>query len=559
MPDTADLTSQIFISIGGTELQKSMMQQIIDVSVDQHAHLPAVLIIRLHDPGLELLDNGPFDLTKDIEVKAAKEDGSKITLIKAEITALEPSFGEGMIAELTVRGYDKTHRLFREALSKSYLNKKDSDLASEIAQSAGLSAEVDATQTVYDHIFQHNQSNLEFLAQRAWRIGYECFVADGKLYFRKPPTGSSGVQVKWGEDLLTFHPRITLAEQVDEVIVKGWDPAKKEAIVGKSTNGRLYPQVKETKDGAKWASAFGKGRFVVVDQPVVSQAEANTLAAARLDEISGAYVEAEGVVFRRPDLRAGQVIQIDGLGKRFSGAYLVTRAVHEFTSEGLKTTFFVQGTRTGLLSENFSGRQPVDRWPGLVIGLVTNTDDPNKWGRVKLKFPWLADDAESAWARVMGIGAGDQAGLFIMPAVGDEVLVAFEHGDFNRPCVLGGLWNGKSKIPPEAGQAASGDLPKVRTWHSLNGHWMAMFDDANKKIEIVSQDGRSITLDDKNKKILMKTSGASVTLEDQKISLESQSDLSIKASGNLKLEASGNIDIKANGQVNVNGATINLN
>src|SRR5512140_975449 len=104
MPDTADLTSQIYILIAGTEVQRNILQQIIEVTVDQHAHLPAAFTIRLHDPGLELLDKGPFDLTKEIEIKAEKEDGSKISLIKGEITALEPSFGEGMIAELTVRG-----------------------------------------------------------------------------------------------------------------------------------------------------------------------------------------------------------------------------------------------------------------------------------------------------------------------------------------------------------------------------------------------------------------------------------------------------------------------
>jgi len=136
MPETSELTSQVYISIGGTEVQRSTMQQIIEVSVDQNAHLPGEFTIHLHDPGLELLDNGPFNLTKEIEIKAAREGGEKVSLIKAEITALEPDFAEGMIAELTVRGYDKSHRLFRETVSKSYLNKKDSDLANEIAQQA---------------------------------------------------------------------------------------------------------------------------------------------------------------------------------------------------------------------------------------------------------------------------------------------------------------------------------------------------------------------------------------------------------------------------------------
>jgi len=559
MPETSELTSQVYISIGGTEVQRSTMQQIIEVSVDQNAHLPGEFTIHLHDPGLELLDNGPFNLTKEIEIKAAREGGEKVSLIKAEITALEPDFAEGMIAELTVRGYDKSHRLFRETVSKSYLNKKDSDLANEIAQQANLSAEVETTQAVYDHIYQHNQSNLTFLMQRAWRIGFECFVADGKLFFRKPPTNETGLTVTWGNDLLSFRPRITLAEQVDEVIVKGWDADRQEAIVGRASRGNLYPKVDESKDGASWAQSFGRGRLVIVNQPVISQAAANALAAARLDEISGAFIEAEGVAFRRPDLRAGQMIKIEGLGRRFSGSYLITSARHEFTSEGLKTYFAVRGTRTGMLSDQLNGEPAIERWPGVVTALVTNTDDPKDWGRVKVKFPWMSDDAESDWARLIGPGASQEAGLIAVPEVGDEVLVVFEHGDFSRPFILGGLWNGQADIPPEIKQAASGEKPKIRAWRTNGGHSITLYDDSKKKIEITTTDGLKLTLDDSAKKIILENNQVKVTAEQNKIVIDGGTEVEIKSSGNLKFNASGNIDINASGQVTIKGAVINLN
>ena len=80
------------------------------------------------------------------------------------------------------------------------------------------------------------------------------------------------------------------------------------------------------KDGAQWASSFGQGKVVIVNQPVVSQSEADTLAAARLDEISGAFIEAEGVAYRSPEIKAGQWVRIEALGARFSGSYLVTSA-----------------------------------------------------------------------------------------------------------------------------------------------------------------------------------------------------------------------------------------
>ena len=562
MPEAQELASQIYLSIGGAEVSKSDMQELVEVVVDQHVHLPDFFTLRLHDNELKLLDSGPFELTKEIMIESATADGTKVTLFKGEITALEPVFKEGMNAELVVQGYDKSHRLFRNTRSKAYLNKKDSDLADEIARAAGLQADVEQTVTVYEHIFQHNQTDLSFLMQRAWRIGYECFVSDGKLVFRKPPTGDAALALTWGQELLAFRPRLTLAEQVDEVIVKGWDIEKKDAITGRASKGKLYPKVQEQKDGAAWAKAFGNGKLVVVDQPVYNQAEADALAAARLDELSGAFIQAEGEAFRRPDIKAGQIIELKALGKRFSGKYLVTTAQHIYNASGLRTTFSVRGARNGLLNEQSFHNPPLERWPGAVTGIVTNTEDPKKWGRVKVKFPWLVEDAESHWARVLGIGAGPEAGFCTIPEVGDEVLVTFLHGDFSQPYVLGGLWNGQHQLPPEVDGAAEGEKPKVRTWRSPKGHRLTIYDDADNKIEIATAGGSKITLDDANGKIAISSNGGqSIIIDDNgsKITLEGKSNVNLNAGGNLKVQARGNLDLEASGNVNIKGAMINLN
>jgi phage protein D/phage baseplate assembly protein gpV len=559
MPAPSELASQVTVKLNGSEVQQPVMTKLTSVVVDQHTHMPDMFILRFHDPELELLDHGPFNLTNEIEIGAERSDGEKIMLVQGEITALEPNFGEGMIAELVVRGYDRLHRLYRETHSKAYLNVKDSDLAEQIAQAAGLQSAIDITSAVYEHLYQQNQSDLAFLMERAWRIGFECFVSEGKLFFRKPHIENASLTLTWGDDLLSFNPRMTLAEQVDEVVIKGWDIEKQTAIVGQATQGNLYPKIGEAKDGAGWAHAFGLGKMVIVNQPVVSQAEADALAAARLDEISGSFIDAEGVAFRRPDIRAGKMVNLQALGERFSGDYLVTSATHLYTAEGLRTIFKVSGSRSGLLSEQLGNRPTAERWPGVVVGIVTNTDDPQAWGRVKVKFPWMAEEAESAWARVAGIGAGPKAGLFVMPEVGDEVLVAFEYGDFNHPVVIGGLWNGKSGLPDEAGSAGSGEKPLVRTWRSRSGHRITMYDNADKKVELFSANGESITLDDNAKSITIKTDGVKISLENNKLVIEGDSEISIKANANLKLEASGNIDIQADGQVNVKGAMVNLN
>jgi phage protein D/phage baseplate assembly protein gpV len=570
MAEKAPLSTVITIKLEGEELQPDILAQVMEVIVDQHAHLPDMFSIRLKDPVLALLDKGPFDLTKKVEIQVGNAEDKETTLIKGEVVALEPQFGEGMVAELLVRGYDQSHRLYRERKSQAFLNKKDSDLAEVIAGAAGLTPEVEATNTIYDHVYQHNQSDLAFLMQRAWRIGYECFVDDNKLYFRKPPENSASVTLTWGDDLLSFRPRVTLAEQVEEVIVKGWDVDKQTAIIGRAEESSLYPQVEESGKAKDQAGKFGKSKLVIVDQPVVNQAEADVLAQAHLNERCGSFIQAEGMAFRRPEVKAGKMVTLESLGQRLSGKYLVTSATHLYNPDGFRTRFTVRGTRLGTLTEQIMQKPPLTRWPGVVTAVVTNTDDPNNWGRVKVKFPWMTEDAESDWARVAAPGAGPEAGFYAIPEVEDEVVVSFEHGDFSRPFILGSMWNGQHAVPLTAAGAGQNERPLVRTWHSRTGHALTMYDDADNKVELITAGGHTISVDDAGSKIEVKSSGGiTIKLDDggSKLTIEGSSEVEVKASANMKIEAganmsvkaSGNLSLEASGQVTIKGATVGIN
>lgn len=576
----------VIINVDGVEISQEVYDQLEHVLVDQHSHLPHMFSLRFYDPNLTLLDGGPhnlppLNLTQEVEILGGEHNGTMYSLIKGEITALEPEFAEGQVARLVVHGYDKSHRLYRLTNSKAFLNKKDSDLAQEIAGKTKLSAQVDATSTVYDHIYQDNQTDLGFLMQRAWRIGYECFVRAGKLYFRKPPSSGPSLTLKWGETLLYFSTRMTLAEQVDEVIVRGWDIQKKEAIVGQKSSGTLNPDIGEVKSGQQWATAFGAGKLVVVDQPVVSQAEANIMAQARLDERSGAFVVAEGRAPRCPQLTAGEKVRLENLGQRLSGTYLVTQARHIFTQDGWEAHFSVRGARSGLLAEEMAGQRPLPRWPGVVTALVTNTKDPNNRGRVKVKYPWMANEVESNWARVVSAGAGPNTGFCLIPDVNDEVIVAFEQGDINRPYVLGGVWNGQDVMPMAVSGAAEGKRPLIRTWRSRNGHHITMYDDESKKVEHATTNGHTLVFDDANKAVTISTTGGHkvaiddqnkkieiissgghiITLDDNshKVTVKSAGDVQVESIANMTIKSGANMDIQATGILTVQGSLVKIN
>jgi phage protein D/phage baseplate assembly protein gpV len=563
-----NVVSHLLIKVNGADLTPAVQGKLIEASVDQQVHLPHMFQIRLYDPAMELLEQGPFDLAAKVEITAKTPEGKPARLITGEVTALEPEFGEGMIAALVVRGYDLSHRLYRACNTKTYLNVKDSDLAAEIAGKAGLKTQIDATATVYEHIFQCNQSDLHFLQQRAWRIGYECFVEENVLHFRRPNPEKPVAKIAWGADLLAFRPRLTVAEQVKTTQVKGWDAQRKAPIVGQAEQGALHPQVKEGGRGEEWASAFGKSRRVFIDHAVVSQAEADILARARHNEANGAYIEAEGELFRRPDIQAGRVVTIEGLGKRLSGDYRVTHATHVYTSGGLKTSFSVVGARTGLLTEQLYAAAP-PHWPGAVTAIVTNTDDPSGWGRVKVKYPWLSEQEESHWARVAAAGAGPESGFASVPAVDDEVVVVFQGGDFDRPIVVGGLWNGKDSVPGAVANAPRGEKPLVRTWRSRTGHAITVYDNANNKLELTTKSGHLVILDDAGRKVTVKSAGGlEIVMDDgaRKVKITSNGEIEVAAASaltikgaNVKVEASGNLEMQASGQVTVKGAMISLN
>lgn len=198
-----------------------------------------------------------------------------------------------------------------------------------------------------------------------------------------------------------------------------------------------------------------------------------------------------------------------------------------------------------------------NRFYGVTVGVVTNNQDPDALGRVKVKLPWLTDEDESHWARVATPMAGNDRGLYALPEVDDEVLVAFEHGMVEFPYVLGALWNGKDK-PPESNDDGNNNK---RTFKSRSGHVVRLDDsDGAEKIEIVDKSG--------NNSIVFDASANTITIKaDQDIAIES-SNGKLKLSGRgieitsqaaVKVEASSTMDLKAGGQMTVKGAMVNIN
>lgn len=189
---------------------------------------------------------------------------------------------------------------------------------------------------------------------------------------------------------------------------------------------------------------------------------------------------------------------------------------------------------------------------GVVVGIVTNNDDPEKIGRVKLKFPWLGDDVESFWARTAMLGAGPNAGAVFLPEVNDEVLVAFEHGDVRFPYVLGGLWSKVDKPPLGDGLFNQGKV-KRNGFVSRKGHKFVFFEDSSKSgIALITSDGKV--------KVSLNESKAEIHIECQgKVLIKSSGDMNVESGGSLTLKGDGGVKVSSGGNVEVKGAQVKLN
>jgi len=543
--------SHISIKVEGEFLPPDVTTDLLDVMVDHSLYMPSMFTLRLFNHDMKWLRDETFREGKKIEIFFGERSKSK--LIVGKIAGLEPEL-QVEHPTLRVRGYDLSHNLYRGRQRRSFNQVTDSDLAKKLAREVGLRpGTMDDTSDVHEYLFQNNQTNAEFLLERARRLGYELWVDGDKLNFCKPTPNGQPVILDWGDTLISFRPRLSTAEQINQVEVRGWDPRQKRAVVGRATRGQGAPQIGIAEPGADIArDGWGEAKFAIVNEFVRSPAEAETLAQAALDEMASSFVEAEGTCLPNAEILPGRQVQIDGVGERFNGTYYVTQVIHEWAADsGMVTHFIVSGRRDrGLWSLVQDAKPAAPGIHGVVIGVVTNNKDPDELGRVRVKFPWLSEQDESAWARVVALMAGNGGGFFILPEVDDEVLVAFEHGDIHRPFVVGALWNGRDKTPLQASEAVGGDgQVNKRIWKSRAGHTILLDDSSgSEEITIVDKTG--------NNKIIFHSPDNSMQIKVQgDLTIEAQGKITLKAMTGVEMSSQANFSIKGNTAVEVSSQT----
>jgi phage protein D len=291
-----------------------------------------------------------FDPGKRLELSMGYR-GTLRTMLKGEITSLRASFPAGGGSTLAISGLNILHHFRTQQESRTYISMTDSEIAEQIGQR--LNVDVDAIHSsdepTFEYLIQDSQYDIIFLMERARQVGYDIFVEERNengivktvLVYRPSTTVHRPTyRLTYGKSLIEFQPELTTANQVSKVTVRGWDNVKKEPITFTATRDQLATRGVGDRGGQDAIDkSIEQKAEIVATKPVESQAEAQKLATQILEGIAKEMVKGTGSMVGLPDIRAGTVLEIDGLGERFTGRYFVVSTTHSIGDSGYTTQF----------------------------------------------------------------------------------------------------------------------------------------------------------------------------------------------------------------------------
>ena len=271
-------------------------------------------------------------------------------MITGPITSVQPTFAASGQPTITVEGQNLLHTLQGEKKSVAYRNMTDSEIAEAIGSRLQIAVDTDpaakAQEERYKYVVQTaDVPSIVFLLQRARRIGYEVYVGEeeGERFLHFGP--SVGVRkvayrLTYGRSLIQFDPDLNTTDQVGQVEVHGWDNRNKRPI--RHTAKRRDLRIRGLGDDpaqARLERSFSETKELITNQPVETPQEAKTLSTEALERNAKEMLTAKGSTVGLPDLVAGSVVGVDGVGRRFSGRYFVTSTTHTIGDGGYTTRF----------------------------------------------------------------------------------------------------------------------------------------------------------------------------------------------------------------------------
>jgi len=562
MADSPQKSSEGVIKLtifsNGAKLKDSI--KIISVEVEKSVNLIPVARITVLDgdmPNQEfpISDTDVFTPGSEIKINAGYQDQEE-TIFEGIVVKHNLKITGENYSRLHIECRDKAVAMTIGRKNANYVEVKDSDVFSKLVGNYGsLSVKADSTSTEHKELVQYYCTDWDFLLSRAEVNGSLVIVDDGAVSVAPPDVSSSPVlSVSYGQDIMEFHAEIDARSQYAKVKGVSWNPGTQEVVEELVGIESLNDQ--GNLSGSELSKVVGLDNFklqtpIMMETTALKDWAKSQQVKSGLSRVTG-RVKFQGSAKAKP----GTLIQLSGVGDRFSGEVFVSAVRHEIVdgnwfSEidfGMSPEWFAE--KRDIVAPPASGLLPGVE--GLHIGVVTQLDeDPESQHKIKVTVPVLQAETEGVWARLSNYYASSGFGEFFIPEIGDEVILGYLNNDPGHPIILGSLYSAKRKPPYPL--TADNFIKAIVTRSDLK----IEFDDENKVITIVTPEMNKIVISDKEKSILVQDqTGNKLELSTSGILIDSPKDISISAKGKISLDAMGEISMSSKADVKGSGLNI---
>lgn len=425
------------LELNGAAPSAQLSGSLGSIEVRQALNAPSLAIITFLDPSSEA--EGAIAMGVPVALRTA----DRMHIFAGEITAIKRQVLPSRERSLEIRAYDQLHRLRKRQNLRQLSDMSVADLASTLASDLGLSVETSgegpASRPV---IVQHSQSDFDLLAQLADSAGVDFWLdGDTLKLVSLGGDGADEVRLTVGENVLELTSDISAEPMRKSSQAIGWDLARNEVKTERA--GTSAQDALEMRLDA--VAAFdGLGDRTLVNRLADSSDSTKRLAQADIDRATARGLVLDVLCNGDAALRPARVVRLQGAGPEADGPFVVSRATHRFDSASGYTT---------RLSTDPPPRPSSASGVAVTLGIVTDTDDPERRYRVKVRFPVLGD-MQGNWMPVLSLGAGSSKGFAVVPEPDDEVLVLFPDGDPAQGIILGGLYGAKAAPGERPAQGA---------------------------------------------------------------------------------------------------------
>ncbi len=512
------------------------------------------------------IEDDLFNPGNEIEIKMGY-DQSNSTVFKGVIESRSVAMSNGYQNDpdkslLKIDCVDKSIMLTNSFTNEIYENMSESDIINNLINNvSGLSSNIDSIENTHDFFSKYNNNDWEFIVDRAAMNGLVVINSNNSISVVSPSCdGSSELTISNSGQTYSFHAKEQTENQIKSVTINSVDSFNNEQI-SSSSSEPSDNMVSSDNLNIGDLDSFSPDEVVFNYAYDLSQDEIESISLSKVKYLRLNRIQGKTSFKGVPELEIDSVVSIEGFGDKFDGDIYVSAVIHEIY-EGELITEISFGLNDNIFSKyKLNKSYSVNKISGVHIGKITDIEtDPMTQYRVKVVIPELKSISSNIWDNIMenGIWAklshtyvSEDSGFYFLPEIGTQVIVSFLGENPTQPVVLGSLYTNENK-PYK-------NFENLNNYKAIvsNNKMMIEFDAENQLLNISTEQGNKIVLDEQNSKISMiDVNGNEINLSQDGINLISESDIVLSSKGKVSISGSSGIDIQSSSDVSVQGTNI---